>query len=1301
MPQRLRVFISSPGDVPDERLRADLVIDKLAQEYSRFFSIASYRWEHEPMLASGHFQDAIDPPSAFDIVILILWSRLGTPLPEKTEVREYKGLDGRAPVTGTEWEYEDALVGARAHGTPEILAFRNQSPAPIDPLDPAARARTLAQLDALGAFWTRNFADRGVFLAAFDGYRTLEEFAERLERSLRRLLERRIAPDAQAAPIWLGAPFRGLQAYEFEHAPIFFGRDGLVARAAEQLMIQARGGSAFLLISGASGSGKSSLVKAALVPRLMKPQRIRGLSFARRASFRPGSGGADIIGGLVAALTSPAGDDVGLPELLAPGQDADKLAAFLRHNPDDPGFVFAGALARVTEAGRKAARLLFYEEAKLILVIDQLEELFTIDKIPAEERGLLIRLMAGLVRSGAVWMVATVRSDFWHRVAESAELVALSDGAGRLEATPPSPAELAEMIRKPAQAAGISFQIDAHTNIGLDAVLAQEAEPSALPLLSFTLEALYAQDIVAAGGRMLTYATYARLGGLEGAIATRADEVVASLPAAVQAALPRVLRRLATIAGGANVAVARAVPLESFPPGSETRAIVDVLTRERLLVASSEGGTPTVRLAHEALISHWKLARDQLANDARDLETRALVERQQARWAAASGAARRQLLLRDPDLANAVDLARRWGDEIDDRTRQFILASRRHAQGRQRLTAVAAAVFAIVAVGAGIAAWMALRFEASASRNFDLAVTQADTLVASISAEVRNFDGISKDTVRRILVGIERQFDEIAKVDPNNSRLLLSRARMLGTFVDNYLDLGDIKEAARRADECVQITRAVVAGQPGNLAALRGLATCLEKQGDTMLPQARLAEAMAVIQEGAQLRLQITPDLKTDPAWRSEISRFGFHFGQIYFELKYFSEATQAFQLITDLRRGLLKASPDDGALRRDLAESLAFLSAALRSTGKPAEAYAAARESVEIARALVAQDATSAAWQRTLAYGLGSLAAAQFAQGRLDQAVAALNECLPIARSLAALDQGNAVTQRSVGFVLQNLGYILDELGKPEAAIVPLQESATIWHRLLARSPDHAIWQHDLAGVLYQFGNTQFRLGEDEAALGSLNESVALMRALNERVKNNVYLQTELAGAQSSVSMLLQARGNSSDAIAGLDDTFAWAPDNAALHWARGVVEYYADRLDPAVADLADSVRLEPTDSTRLYERIWLHVARRRAGMGDAPAEKSAKALGSDWPVPIVSMYLGGLKPDEVREIAEGSDASVRAARECEAAFYIGLYQQEMSAREEARHAFEAALNLCASHQLNAWAATRIELQRMGRSSP
>ena len=695
----LRIFVSSPADVPEERLRADLIVDKLSQDYSRFFNIVSYRWEHEAMLASQHFQDAIEPPSSFDIVILILWSRLGTPLPQKTAAREYIGIDGRVPVTGTEWEYEEALKAAREKGAPDLLAFRNVSPARIDPHDP-----DISQLNALNSFWRRHFEDKGVFLAAYAEYRTLEDFAGRLEESLRRLIERRIKTAAQgemAPSIWMGDPFRGLESYEFEHAPIFFGRYAAITKATAQIAANARDGLGFLLVSGASGSGKSSLVKAGIVPRLMKPQRISGLSFLRRCVFRPSLEGDDVIVGLAKALTR-GGPSEGLPELLAPGQSLDQLATHLRAARADPGYLFANALGRITDAERKSGRLLAFEEARLILVVDQLEELFTMPGVAGEDRRLLAQLLAGLARSGVVWIIATVRADFWHRLAEIPELLTLAEGSGRIDLSATSPAELAEMIRKPTEAAGLTFEADPETQIGLDAVLAEHAAsaPGALPLLSFTLDELH-KDAKARGSVALTYTAYEALGGLEGAIASRAQEVVNGLPAAAQAALPFVLRSLTTVGTTDQTPVARSVPLANFSEGSPARALVDALIAARLLVASGGGDGPAaVRLAHEALISRWQQAREQLAADRRDLETRGLIEGQFARWRDARGSERRLLLLRNPDLANAVDLARRWGDELDDPTRNFIKLSTRRARFSQTLTAVAAVLFGLVAIGA-------------------------------------------------------------------------------------------------------------------------------------------------------------------------------------------------------------------------------------------------------------------------------------------------------------------------------------------------------------------------------------------------------------------------------------------------------------------------------------------------------------------------------------------------------------------------------------------------------------------------
>ena len=87
MGQRFRIFISSPGDVAEERRRAALVVGRLKREFARFFDISAVLWEYEPMLATGHFQDVIDPPGDVDALVMILWSRLGTPLPERTPLR--------------------------------------------------------------------------------------------------------------------------------------------------------------------------------------------------------------------------------------------------------------------------------------------------------------------------------------------------------------------------------------------------------------------------------------------------------------------------------------------------------------------------------------------------------------------------------------------------------------------------------------------------------------------------------------------------------------------------------------------------------------------------------------------------------------------------------------------------------------------------------------------------------------------------------------------------------------------------------------------------------------------------------------------------------------------------------------------------------------------------------------------------------------------------------------------------------------------------------------------------------------
>ena len=688
MIKQLRIFLSSPGDVIATREIAALTIERLAQDYARFFRIEPYLWEYEAMVASGHFQDSIEPPSAFDIVVLIIWSRLGTPLPERTKVREYRGMDGRAPVTGTEWEYEEALKAAREVGTPDLLVYRSREDARVRTLDSERRRKDIEQLEELDRFWSRHFANQGTYLGAYTEFTSGAEFAGAFEKHLRKLIEKRIAPGApasheQGARIWTQAPFRGLESYEFEHAPIFFGQDDALTKAMVQLVANAAAGSPFLIVLGASGSGKSSLVKAGIVPKLFVPRRMPGVAFLRRVIFRPSDAqeGEDLFDAFARRLTMQVSADEGLSELIGPGQSVAGLAAHLRNATAEPAYPIATVLGQLAVAARQAGRMLEYETARLVLVLDQLEELFTNEFLTPLERQRFVALIAGLVRSGHVWLIATMRKDFWHQADDTPELVQTAEGNGRLELLPPTQTQLSQMIRRPAAAAGVGFEHHPTTDVPLNEIIAEEVahEAGALPLLSYLLDQLYRGDVLEAQGTALTFATYERLGRLEGAIATRAEAVLASCAPEDRQALGSVLFALiqmGTTDGNVDRAISRRVPLSAFPPGTPQRRLVEALLHSdaRLLVSDAEaGGAPTVRVAHEALITRWARARDFVQDNAEALKIRRRIEERYALWRGleetgpdaarksdislrAKFAARRARAGREPGLLSEIDL---------------------------------------------------------------------------------------------------------------------------------------------------------------------------------------------------------------------------------------------------------------------------------------------------------------------------------------------------------------------------------------------------------------------------------------------------------------------------------------------------------------------------------------------------------------------------------------------------------------------------------------------------------------------
>ncbi len=387
-----------------------------------------------------------------------------------------------------------------------------------------------------------------------------------------------------------------------------------------------------------------------------------------------------------------------LPELAAAGVDAHALAKLLREAPDQAGLPLSVGLKRTAETIAAAERLLQPPVTRLALVVDQMEELFSADRVNEQQRAGFVKALAALARSGQVWIIGTMRSDFYPRCADLPELAALKAGAGQFDLLPPTAPQLAQMIGDPARAAGLRFEEKA-TGERLDHVLQETAlrDPQALPLLEFTLAELYklcSRDKAPGEAVVLTFAAYDQLGGMEGAL-RGAEEEYARLPANVQAALPAVFRALVTVRQGEDEAiVAQPVLSEVFTAGTEQNTLVEAFIRARLFVSdrTSTEQKAMVRLAHEALLRCWPRLIQWLTANREYLRIRARVSEEAARWRG-EGRLPELLLAPGKPLAEGEFILNQQRQELDAAIVEYIERSRRSAARARRWRRVAATAF--------------------------------------------------------------------------------------------------------------------------------------------------------------------------------------------------------------------------------------------------------------------------------------------------------------------------------------------------------------------------------------------------------------------------------------------------------------------------------------------------------------------------------------------------------------------------------------------------------------------------------
>jgi WD40 repeat protein len=480
-----------------------------------------------------------------------------------------------------------------------------------------------------------------------------------------------VAETDEAAPESVRTPYKGLRAFTELDASDFFGRDDLIDD-----LLRAMADNRLVAVVGPSGSGKSSVVRAGLLPR-MRAGALEGSSRWLYTDMFPGSHPFEE---LEAALLRVAVDNP--PDL------HDELVA------DDRGLL------------RVSKQIVPTDDGELVLIIDQFEEIFS--SVASEgTRRLFLDSLANVVADdrSRVRVLITMRADFFDwplQYPTFAEVLS----QGLVTVTIPSEEGLAQAITGPARQVGVEFEP------GLTGLIVRDVQgqPGGLPLLQYALTELFD----ARSGRLLTTATYLGTGGVLAALGRRAEEIYLASSPAGKVAIEQLFLRLLTIDENAGTTRRRVLrsELKSLPidQGALDQAIQQygafrLLSFDRHPVTRG----PTVEVAHEAILSRWDRLSQWVAATRDDLAMRRSVDQAAQDWAESGMEA--SYLLRGARLAQA----KRWLDEssiaVSEDEKIFVAASTSREieelaasrQRRRRLGAIVVSGVALVGVLAGLA----------------------------------------------------------------------------------------------------------------------------------------------------------------------------------------------------------------------------------------------------------------------------------------------------------------------------------------------------------------------------------------------------------------------------------------------------------------------------------------------------------------------------------------------------------------------------------------------------------------------
>lgn len=714
-----------------------------------------------------------------------------------------------------------------------------------------------------------------------------------------------------------GSPFPGLQAFNARYASVFFGRGAQITTLLERIQQQIQYGRAFCLLLGPSGSGKSSLINAGVMPNLMQQGGYNGVEVVSFAGIDL----ADVAPQqLFLNFASSLLDWELHDQPVFTGDSAESLAAQLQTHPEQLIQRCVALLGPQRQSSRRFA-----------IFIDRLEVLLSSPWFSEAERTAFIGLLEQLATSTAVLVLAACRNEFYPQLVAYPSLMSGKARGAHFDLAAPGRAELLQMIRLPALAAGLRFELEATSATPLDELLCSEAasNPDALPMLQYTLQELYLQR--SADDKLLV-SVYKALGGIEGAIGKNAEQAIESLTDAQKASLPKVLSLLVTLREDEQSITSRSGRFTQLHTDAE-RTLVQTLIEQRLFVSHLQNGEPCFSIAHEALLRRWPRATAWISEHHDSLSVKSRLQHLNQRWRAEQHQSA-YLLAAGKPLQEALLLQQNPLFQLDSAETEFIQASAtkaRHRRWASRSTIMALCLLTFTAVTMSFKSFQA---EQQAQQKRLAAENLLGFMVGEFADKLRSIGRMD------LLDGISNKALEYFTDYSTDDRSLSTAARL--QHGQTLEAMGEVAYSRGKTDEAtaaLQAARvqleAVLAEQPDNLELLKTLGANAFWLGQIQYDASNWQGTQPEFERYYQFSQRMFTLAPENLDAMTELSYATNSLGSLAMKQQQFEVARKKFEESLRLKLLVQRQKPTDKQLIADIADTRSWLASAAQAEGK------------------------------------------------------------------------------------------------------------------------------------------------------------------------------------------------------------------------------------------------------------------------------------------------------------------------------------------------------------------------------